>query len=123
MTDMDTKENSSRGEVWLRGGYILIFALIYGISKIVIWAIVLFQFLSSLIAGKTNPQLGGFSQTLSIFVYQLLQYIMFNSDEKPFPFSEWPEKGLEINVQKTAAKKKTAKKTTRKKKTVAKKEE
>ncbi|MEJ2140837.1 MAG: DUF4389 domain-containing protein [Gammaproteobacteria bacterium] len=123
MTDKDIKENSSRGDIWLRGGFILIFALIYGISKIVIWSIVLFQFLSSLITGKTNPQLGGFAQTLSIFVYQLLQFIMFNSDEKPFPFSEWPDKDLELKIQKTAAKKKTAKKTTRKKKTVAKNKE
>lgn len=122
MTDKDTKENTSRRDTWLRGAYILIFAIIYGISKIVIWAIVLFQFITVLITGKTNPQLGNFSQTLSVFVYQLLQYIMFNSDLKPFPFSDWPGQDSGLPEQK-AGKKKTAKKTTRKKKTVIKKEE
>lgn len=123
MTDKDTKENSSRGDTWLRGGFILIFALIYGISKIVIWSIVLFQFLSLLITGKTNPQLGDFSQSLSIFVYQILQFIMFNSDEKPFPFSDWPGNEPGLTGQQAATKKKTAKKTARKKKTAIKKEE
>lgn len=110
MADKNTKENPSNSDIWLRGGFILIFALIYGISKIVIWSLVLFQFISLLVTKKTNPQLSGFSQSLSVFVYQLLQYVMFNSDEQPFPFSDWPEAGMEITKQKPVTKKKTAKK-------------
>jgi hypothetical protein len=123
MTDKDIKENSSSSDIWLRGGFILVFALIYGISKIVIWSLVLFQFVSLLITKETNPQLRRFSKSLSVFVYQLLQYVMFNSDEKPFPFSDWPEAEEKITVDNPVSRKKTAKKTTRKKKVAAKKKE
>ena len=122
MTDKDTKKNSSSSDIWLRGGFILIFALIYGISKIVIWSLVIFQFVSLLITKETNPQLSRFSKSLSVFVYQLLQYVMFNSEEKPFPFSDWPEAGEKITADKPVSRKKTAKKTTRKKKVAIKKE-
>lgn len=123
MTDKDKKENLSGSEIWLRGGFILIFALIYGISKILIWSLVLFQFISLLITKETNTQLNHFSKSLSVFVYQLLQYVMFNSDEKPFPFSPWPEERVGITKQKPSAKKKTTKKKTTKKKVATKKKE
>ena len=128
MTDKDIKKESSSRDTWIRAGFILIFAIIYGISKIVIWSVVIFQLFSLLITRQTNSQLRSFSQSLSVFVYQLLQYVMFNSDEKPFPFSEWPNQEPVSIEQKTASKKKTAKKaatkkTTGKKKVIAKKKE
>lgn len=122
MTENESREKSSRSEIWLRGGFILIFAIIYGISRIVLWSIVLFQFFSLLITRKTNSQLGGFSQSLSLFIYQILQYVLFNSDVKPFPFSDWPENDSGLQEQKTA-KKKTVRKTTRKKKVATQKKE
>ena len=122
MTEKNTKEISSSSDIWLRGGFILVFALIYGISKIVIWSLVLFQFVSLLITKETNTQLSRFSKSLSVFVYQLLQYVMFNSEVKPFPFSDWPEAEEKITAGKPVSSKKTAKKTTRKKKVATKKE-
>lgn len=121
MTDKDKKQNPPGSEIWLRGGFILIYALIFGISKIIIWSLVLFQFISLLITKETNTQLSLFSKSLSVFVYQLLQYVMFNSDEKPFPFSPWPEETTDITIQKPAVKKKTTRKKTTKKKVVTKK--
>ena len=118
MTDKDKKETLSGNEIWLRGGYILIFALVYGVSKIIIWSLVLFQFISLLVTKELNIQLSHFSKSLSVFVYQLLQYVMFNTDEKPFPFSPWPEVG-----EKTTEKKPVSRKKTTKKKVVRKKKE
>ena len=123
MIDKEKKESLSGSEIWLRGGFIVIFALIYSISKIIIWSLVLFQFISLLITKETNTQLSHFSKSLSVFVYQLLQYVMFNSDEKPFPFSPWPEDRVDSTKQNPATKKKTTKKKTTKKKVVTKKKE
>jgi hypothetical protein len=127
MTDksMNT-EIPGNAEIWQRGGFILVFALISGISKIIIWSLVLFQFVYLLIARQTNPQLARFSQSLSVFVYQLLQYVMFNSEEKPFPFSAWPEPRAMLTKEETVSsqsRKKTAKKAARKKKVVTSKKE
>lgn len=115
--DKTLKENLSSREIWQRGGFILIFAICYSISKVVVAAIVIFQFLSLLITRKANMRLADFSQGLSAYIYHLLQYMMSNSDEKPFPFADWPiSAGIKAGTA-TARKKAARKKTSRKKKT------
>ncbi|MGH8512285.1 MAG: DUF4389 domain-containing protein [Gammaproteobacteria bacterium] len=37
-----------------------------------------------------NPRLVDFGQRLSTYIYQLLVYVTFKSDDKPYPFSDWP---------------------------------
>lgn len=86
----DIKQNLKTRTTWLRGLYILIFAVIYSIAEIVIAAVVLFQFLSTLFTAKKNERLLTFGDNLATFIYQVLKYLTFNSDNKPFPFDEWP---------------------------------
>ena len=80
---------------WKRGLFILLFALFYSIAEIVLGAIVLFQFGSQLITGKTNDKLSEFSRGLTAYFYQLLQFFTYRSEVKPYPFSDWPSEGLE----------------------------
>ena len=87
----ELKENLSRGETWLKGLFILIFALIYNIAEIVMAALVIFQFLFTLVAGHPNERLLQFGRQLSLFLYQVFQFITFNREDKPFPFDAWPE--------------------------------
>ena len=111
------KENLTSRQVWQRGGYILIFALFYGLSKIFVSAIVIFQFASLLITRGSNARLADFSQSLAIYIYRLLQYMMCNSDEKPFPFSDWPASKVLTDEAVITRKKATRKKASSKKKT------
>lgn len=88
---MNVKENMLRGETWLRGFFMVVYALIFTVAKIVIAAVVIFQFGSMLLSGKLNDRLLFFGQSLSIYTYQILRYLTYNQDEKPFPLSKWPE--------------------------------
>ena len=117
----DIKENITSQNTWIRGLYMLLFALIYSIAEIVFTAVAIFQFLVALVTGKPNELLLDFGQSLSTYIYQIIRFFTFNSDEKPYPFAAWPQGGPE-SEKKTAAKKKTVpakrktavKKTTRK---------
>lgn len=91
----ELKAHFSNAETWKRGLFILLFAVFYGIAEVVLGAIVLFQFGSQLIAGRTNDKLHEFSRGLTAYFYQLLQFFTYRSDLKPFPFSDWPDEGLE----------------------------
>lgn len=117
--DKTLKENLSSGQVWVRGGFILIFAICYSIAKVIVAGIVVFQFVTLLVTGNINTRLGVFSNELSVYLYQLLQFMMSNVDEKPFPFSDWPMsagiKAAPVTPEKQVARKKAS----RKKKTVA----
>lgn len=87
---MDIKENVKNTDVWLRGLFIVIFGAILYFAFILVWLLVVFQFFSKLLTGNVNLQLAGFSTGLVRYISQVLGYITFQSDERPFPFSPWP---------------------------------
>ena len=68
----------------------LLFLLIYGVAEILISAVVVLQFFFVLFSGEQNVRLREFGSSLSIFVYQIMSYWTYNSEEKPFPFGGWP---------------------------------
>ena len=52
--------------------------------------VVIYQFLSRLIANRENDRLLKLGQQLSTYIYQLIMFFTFNSDERPYPFAAWP---------------------------------
>ena len=106
---MDIKENVKNTEVWLRGLFIVIFGAILYFAFILVWLLVVFQFFSKLLTGNVNLQLAGFGAGLVRYISQVLGYITFQSDERPFPFSPWPAGDKPA----TTAKPRTRRRTTR----------
>jgi len=76
--------------IWRRGLYMLICAFLYNIAEVVVVAVAVLQFLMKLFTGEENRQLKIFGKGLSLFFYQTMQFLTFNSEEKPFPFNPWP---------------------------------
>ena len=88
--DPEFKERVTAKPTWTRGLYILLFVVIYNISEIVVYAVVILQFLFTLFGGDRNSQLQTLGKNLSTFIYQVFMYITYNSDERPYPFAPWP---------------------------------
>ena len=87
----DVKENLMSQSTWKRGLYMLIYAFCYTIAEIVLFALIIFKFLLKLFTGDTNERLRKLGQGLSTYIYQILQYLNFNSNYQPFPFGAWPK--------------------------------
>ncbi len=87
----EIKENLAMGETWIRGLFMLFFALCYSIAEILLLFVSVFQFFSTLLTGRTQGRVLGFGKALSDYVYQIYLFLTFNSEEKPFPFSPWPD--------------------------------
>ena len=87
----DIKENLKARDTWLRGLYIIIFAIFYSIAEIVLFAVVVFQFLLTLFTAQTNDRLLKLGQSISTYIYQIIMYMTFNSDYQPYPFGAWPK--------------------------------
>jgi hypothetical protein len=83
--------DDARRETLLRGLLIILFAIIYSIAELVVGAVVLLQFGFVLITGERNAKLLELGARTSTYIYQILQYVTFNADTRPFPFSDWPE--------------------------------
>ena len=91
----DTESYKDR-RVWLRGLYMLIFMFFLGLVKFVAFVVIVFQFLTVLFTAETNKKLLMFGKSLSIYQYQIMMFLTYNSEEHPFPMGEWPEQ-LNLN--------------------------
>jgi hypothetical protein len=76
----------------------ILFAIAYSIAEFIIVCIVIFQFFAALITGRVNEPLLKFANNLTTYVYQVFQFQTFNSEEKPFPFADWPDEATAENV-------------------------
>ena len=76
-------------EIWFRGLYMLLFLVILGLAKGVVLFVAVIQFILVAVNKTTNQHLRNFGQGLSTYLYQISQFLIFNTDIKPFPFEEW----------------------------------
>lgn len=90
MTDEKEKCYKDRN-VWLRGLFMLLFVFLMGVAKFVTLVVVAVQFLQILFTGKINAHLLTFGKSLSLYQYQVMLFLTYNSDVQPFPMQSWPE--------------------------------
>ncbi|MFW7377774.1 MAG: DUF4389 domain-containing protein [Oligoflexus sp.] len=96
MDQEELKENVSRSSTWLRGLYVLILALIFQVVELIILAIAVFQFLAALLSGSRFTSLDQFSQDLASYAKNIILYICYQTEDKPFPFRDWQEESRKI---------------------------
>jgi hypothetical protein len=89
--DEEIKQHLQKKSTWIRAMYMLLFGIIFGILEVVIVAVVVFQFFTSLFTGKTNDRLLILGQSLSTYLYQITLFLTFNSNFYPYPFGSWPK--------------------------------
>ncbi|TXL15402.1 lipase [Methylococcaceae bacterium HT4] len=101
----ELQDNLKQVSTWKRIGFILIFAVIAGVVRTLIWVVVLLQIASALLTGNTNPHILGFGQKLAAYLYHIMLFMTFNTDTVPFPFSDWGLTEEAINNRDLVAKK------------------
>ncbi len=89
--DQATKDRITDRSIWVRALYAVFFSITYTLAKTIIMLIVIFQFIAALITGSVNDALLRLGTNLSTYVYQVLQFLTFNDETLPFPFSDWPD--------------------------------
>jgi len=93
----EINENLKKISTWKRIFFMLVFSVIVGLVRILLWAVILLQVASALLTGKPNDNILTFGQTLSAYLYHILLFLTYNTDKLPFPFSDWNDtEGLEL---------------------------
>lgn len=80
----------------LRLVFMVLFAVVYKVLDVVLMLVVMVQYLFHLLTDKDNETLRQLGDGLSCYYYQIFQYLTYNSEEKPFPFSDWPTSSEEL---------------------------
>mgnify|MGYP000356329930 CR=1 FL=1 len=81
---------------WTRVLFVALFWLVFYFSQFVVAVIVVAQCAFTMITGKPNPQLLAFGDSMSQYIHEILRFVTFNSDRRPFPFEEFPKSDLAI---------------------------
>jgi hypothetical protein len=77
--------------VWKRGLLMLLLAIAFGIAQILLNMLAVVQFLWLLFANGPNQFVLRFGASLSVWLADVARFLSCASDEKPFPWKEWPK--------------------------------
>lgn len=88
-TKTEKKEPRISNDVLTRIFVTLLFALIGWLALWVFGVVVLVQFGFLLITGSLNKNLKAFSGELGNYLKDIIGYVGFQTDDKPFPFQSW----------------------------------
>ncbi|EIF50044.1 MULTISPECIES: DUF4389 domain-containing protein [Sulfurovum] len=89
MEEIETNEREKPGIA--RAVYILLYLIIGRFISMVLFVVAITQFIYTWLSGEPNEKILQFTEGLSEYAKQLVSYVGFNSDEKPWPFGDWPD--------------------------------
>ena len=85
------EENLKSRATWKRLLFMVICYVLVSIASFVGTFVVVFGFLWLLFTGEVNRQLKQVGQSIAAYIYEIVRYLTFNTDERPFPLGgEWP---------------------------------
>ncbi|WP_046890150.1 DUF4389 domain-containing protein, partial [Pseudomonas aeruginosa] len=80
----------ARESIAIRILWMLLFVLVWQVAELLLGAVVVIQLVYRLIYGAPNGSLMAFGDSLSQYLAQIGRFGTFHSDEKPWPFADWP---------------------------------
>lgn len=74
----------------LRILWVALFVVVWRVAELVLLATVLVQLVYRLFRGRPHVEVMNFGDSLSQYLAQMGRFASFHSDEKPWPFADWP---------------------------------
>lgn len=81
----------------------ILYGIVFELGKFVGFLVAAVQFLFKLFRGKPHPQLQTFGFSLAEFYRQIIEFMTFRTEQKPYPWSPWPQSTQESLVPEMAA--------------------
>ena len=89
------EENIKSRSTWLRLLFMFVFYVIGTVTTAVLSVVVLLGFFWVLFTGEKNGQLQQAGQVIADYLYEIIRYLTFNTEDKPFPFgNDWPSAAI-----------------------------
>ena len=76
---------------WQRALYMVLFGLIAYVALLFVYFLSVAQFILTIINGQKNDNLCHFASRINAYLRQVLQFLSFEVDTVPFPFSALPD--------------------------------
>ena len=80
------EENIKSRSTWLRLLFMIVFYVLATVTSAVLSVVVVLGFFWVLFTGEKNRQLQQAGQVIAAYLYELVRFLTFNTEDKPFPF-------------------------------------
>ena len=88
----DTRSNLTKSSTWTRLIYIVLFTITFNVAEVVIAVITIIQFFTALFTGGTpNKRLQDLGGMMGAYVREVVAFLTYETEDKPFPIGDWPE--------------------------------
>lgn len=91
--DAEAVAEDEQKAVWLRGLWMLLFAVGFRLAEWVLLVTTVVQFFWMLFAKEKNGPIASFGEDLADWNARVTRFQSGASDEKPFPFAKWGKEG------------------------------
>ncbi len=95
MNQDQIKANLLSTTFWIRMVFMLIFALVLWALWFVVIVICVVQTVIVMITSEVNPQLQKLGGIAANYLGQIVSFMVFATEDKPFPFSPFPEQAAQ----------------------------
>ncbi|MDP6121478.1 MAG: DUF4389 domain-containing protein [Rhodospirillales bacterium] len=85
------KSNLTNGQTWMRLVSMILFIVVFNVAELVIAFVVVVQFVIKLFTGEVNAHLAEFGDGLATYFRQMIAFLTFRTEDRPFPFAPWPQ--------------------------------
>ncbi len=86
----DTPEHAQRESLILRVVWMLVFLVVWQLAELVLAGLVVIQLIYRLIYGAPSASVMDLGDSLSQYLAQIGRFGTFHTDQKPWPFADWP---------------------------------
>ena len=91
----EVKEEVFKLGKWTRFVFMVLYAFVLNFVITISIGLAFIQFLFYLFTSKVNESLSDFNKHLFLFVSDTLKFLLFDTDDKPFPFKKSDEESVE----------------------------
>lgn len=86
----ESPNQMQRESIILRVLWMLVFLLVWQVAQTLLGVLVFLQLVYRLVYGAPNASMMNFGDSLSQFLAQIGRFGTFHTDQKPWPFADWP---------------------------------
>ncbi len=92
----NTTDSDRQGSLWLRLVYMILFLIVYSVSETIVVLTTVVAFIFCLVGKPVPPRILYVGRSFARFIEEVIVFLTFNSEQRPFPFSPWPDVSQEM---------------------------
>ena len=74
----------------IRAVFMLAFWIASRVALIIVTALAVFQLICTVITRRPNEKVMRFGRSLGVYLSQIVNFLTYNTELKPWPFQDWP---------------------------------